>query len=650
MRSPRPRRQHRPVPQPAANRPSNWLAFALVVTGAGVATFWNSLSAPFIWDDQIAIVTNRTIQRIWPLWETLVPPHETPVAGRPLVNLSFAVNYAIGGLSETGYHAVNIAIHIACALLLLGIVRRSLSRAAIPAALGSGADGTALAVALVWLVHPLQSEVVDYVTQRSESMMALFFLLTLYCAIRADDADDVEGGGSVSNRQRWTIGAVLACAAGMASKESMVAAPIIVVLYDWAFAPESFRERVRSRKALYAGLASTWLLLALIEWNTQRSTVGASATVGRWTYLVNQIQIISRYLRLSVWPDALVLDYGLPRQIGLADVLPSAAVLTAILAATGVALVRWPRIGFLAAAFFITLAPTSSFVPIVSEVGAERRMYLPLAALVSLLVVGIGYALSRGPTVLRRRYAAVAVAAFVCVPLAIRTALRNAEYSDPVRLWTTVVERYPHGRARMSLATELVSAGQHEQAIALLREAVPDFPDARAALGTELVVQGRSDEGVSVLRRFIAADPTRANRIPAHVLIGETMMSQGKFEDAAKEWRAVAAIAPSDAGARLQLTRTLIAQAQQRMKQGDVRGGQSIAREAVEMAPANADAQNLLGAAFASAGDLASAIPHFQEAVRLAPNDSQARDNLERALRLTSTSPPRPRSDGSGPR
>src|SRR6201999_2089872 len=113
-------------------------------------------------------------------------------------------------------------------------------------------------------------------------------------------------------------------------------------------------------------------------------------------------------------------------------------------------------------------APTSSIVPIVSEVGAERRMYLPLAALVSLVVVGIRYALSRGPAVLRTRYAAAALAAVVCVPLAIRTVLRNAEYADPLRLWTTVVDRYPHGRARMSLATELAEAGQHEQAITVL--------------------------------------------------------------------------------------------------------------------------------------------------------------------------------------
>ena len=99
----------------------------LLIVAAGAATYWNSLGGPFIWDDQISVVTNRTIQHLWPLTDPLQPPRETPVAGRPIVNLSFAINYAIGGLSEAGYHVGNIAVHIACALLLFGIVRRTLA-------------------------------------------------------------------------------------------------------------------------------------------------------------------------------------------------------------------------------------------------------------------------------------------------------------------------------------------------------------------------------------------------------------------------------------------------------------------------------------------------------------------------------------------
>src|SRR5439155_24448088 len=99
--------------------------------------------------------------------------------------------------------------------------------------------------------------------------------------------------------------------------------------------------------------------------------------------------MIPRYLWLTVWPRALVLDYGLPRPLTIVDALPGALVVLAALAATIAALVRWPRAGFLGAVFFLTLAPTSSFLPISSEVGAERRMYLPSMALAVLIAVGL---------------------------------------------------------------------------------------------------------------------------------------------------------------------------------------------------------------------------------------------------------------------
>src|SRR5262249_17886017 len=157
----------------------------------------------------------------------LTPPGETPIARRPLVNLSFALNYAFGALQETGYHAGNIALHIACALTLFGIVRRTLAGPKLVARFGSIGDTTALGAAMLWMVHPLQSEPVNYITQRTESMMALFFLLTLYCAIRARR--------SPRHSISWHVLSVLACASGMASKESMVTAPVIVLLYDRTF-------------------------------------------------------------------------------------------------------------------------------------------------------------------------------------------------------------------------------------------------------------------------------------------------------------------------------------------------------------------------------------------------------------------------------
>src|SRR5579863_8519275 len=140
--------------------------------------------------------------------------------------------------------------------------------------------------------------------------------------------------------------------------------------------------------------------------------------------------MVARYLQLTLWPGPLVLDYGLPRAIAVRDVLPAALVVIPLLIASGVAVVRWPRAGFLAAAFFLTLAPSSSVIPIVSEVGAERRMYLPFAALAVLAAIALhrfvehpGVGLSQKG---RARVAAGLTVA-VLMALAIRTIYRNAE-------------------------------------------------------------------------------------------------------------------------------------------------------------------------------------------------------------------------------
>jgi tetratricopeptide (TPR) repeat protein len=685
-----------PVRTPSAHP----VLFLLLIVAAGAATYVNGLGGPFIWDDQISIVTNRTIQHLWPLSDALRPPRETPVAGRPIVNLSFAINYAIGGLSETGYHIANIAVHIGGALLLFGIVRRTLEK-------GSGgvfrrqpgespsrplfhADTTALVASLLWMLHPLQSEAVDYITERTESLMALFFLLTLYCAIRARRAGP---GRAVA----WHMASILACACGMASKESMVTAPAIVLLYDRAFEFDSIGEAIRARKYLYAGLAATWLELGALQWGQPRSTVGTSAAVSRWTYLLNQVEMIARYLRLSVWPGPLVLDYGLPRAVAIRDVLPAALVVVPLLIASVVALARWPRIGFLAAAFFMTLAPTSSVIPITSEVGAERRMYLPFAALAVIAAIALrrfvdGADANRSRK--RRTQIAGSLTVIVLATLAGRTVYRNAEYATPLGLWRTVVERRPHGRARMALATEMLAAGDHAAALAYLREAVHDFPDARFGFGTELIADGRIDEGIAELRQFIAAQPSNLNRIPARTLLGQAFWSQGRLGEAAEQFRAILAMVPVNDGVRMYLADVLSTQkrydeaiveyrallagqpnsstietrlaaslmargrrseaidhlqkalqldprsavahrslAEAYLGQSDPVHGEPHAREAVRLDPGNAAGHNLLGIAMALEGNADEAIAQFQEAVRLDPADPQMRANLERALR-----------------
>src|SRR5262249_42271664 len=280
--------------------------------------------------------------------------------------------------------------------------------------------------------------------------------------------------------------------------------------YDLVFEFDSLSDALAARKVLYAGLAVTWLELAVLMRYWPRSTVGAATTVSPATYALNQAQMIVRYLSLSFWPRALVVDYGVPQVRHVADVVPQLVLIGILLTLTVVALFRWPAIAFLGAMFFLTLAPTSSVVPISTEVGAERRMYLPLAALVVLVVVLLA-------RYVRSRRALAVVASVVVAALAFRTFERNRDYATPLSLWQSVVDRRPQGRARFAFANELMQAGRHDEATAQLRLAVADYPDARAGLGTELLLQGNIEEGIAVLEAFVDANPSLANRAPARM-------------------------------------------------------------------------------------------------------------------------------------
>jgi hypothetical protein len=151
----------------------------------GSLVYLNSLGKPFMFDDISAVVNNERIRDLSDLPKVLAPERERPVAGRPLANLSLAINYAIGKLDVVGYHVWNVAIHVLCGMLLFAVVRNALLLPGLPETLGDSATALAFIAALLWMLHPLNSEVVTYVTQRTESMMAFFYLLTLYASIRA---------------------------------------------------------------------------------------------------------------------------------------------------------------------------------------------------------------------------------------------------------------------------------------------------------------------------------------------------------------------------------------------------------------------------------------------------------------------------------
>jgi hypothetical protein len=163
-----------------------WRA-ALLVVLAALGAYYNSYSGQFLLDDNRAILANPSIRHLWPPGPVLKPPAEEgqTVGGRPLLNLSLAINYALNDTRVFGYHAANLAIHVLAALALLGILRRTFLLPCMGGRFNTTALGMATAITLLWTVHPVQTESVTYISQRAESMMGLFYLLTLYCVIRA---------------------------------------------------------------------------------------------------------------------------------------------------------------------------------------------------------------------------------------------------------------------------------------------------------------------------------------------------------------------------------------------------------------------------------------------------------------------------------
>lgn len=596
---------------------------ALIVLVLAGLTYAGSVSVPFMFDDRPAIAESAAVRSLPDIRAAIDAVPESPFASRPLPSLTFALNYAIHGFDLTGYHLVNIATHLLCALLLFGVARRTFMRA------GGFAPAAALdlawVTALVWSVHPLNSEVVIYLTQRTESMMAMFYLLTLYAAIRAIDAE---------RPARWQMLAVAACALGMGSKETMVTAPLIVVLYDRVFVYASFREALRARGRLYAGLAATLIVLAAsMALSTRSSSTGfATANTSVWVYLLNQTVMITRYLRLTVWPDALVLNYGWSRATTLAAVWPYALFVVSLFVAACVALARRPALGFLGAWFFITLSPASSFVPIASEVGAERRMYLPIIALVVLAVLG-GAALVRRlggrqtsvRPLGRPSLVPLVVVAVMLSLLSARTIARIGEFRTPLTMAETVVARWPTPIAHQMVGSELVNVGRSDEAIPHLLEARRGLPTARYEYAAALFNVGRLDEAIAELQAFLQDDPDSISAPLARRALGRALGRQGRTGDAIAEFERALAVDPGDMEVRGLLADALFSQ--QRFDEA-IR----YYRDFLAAAPRHAGALANLAIALSATGAAAEALDMFRAAVEADPNNGQTRLNLVIAL------------------
>ena len=573
------RKQKRPATRPApspskpqhrASRPSigrRVLVIApLLVVAAGVLAYANSFSIPFLLDDYVEISRNPVVTHLGGPLAYLSRP-------RGMALLSFALNYQVGGFDVWGFHLVNLLVHLANGLLVYLLVLGTLRLPFFRDRYRTSSPVLALLVALVFVVHPLQTGAVSYIVQRTESLAAFFYLATVVLFLHAATA------GSRGRQTALYSGAVLTAFLGMWTKQTVVTVPAILLLYSVCFLPGA-APRARWRRWVFGALlllpvayafALSWQYLfpaAAPPADTPHSWMRAPTAgfgvegMSPWGYLITQFGVVLWYLRLYVLPTRQCFDYGWPvaGSFWQADVVIPMIYLLMIGAAAVASFRRYRLATFCLGWFFLTLAPSSSIIPL-KDVAFEHRMYLAVAGLSWLVVVGFYDAMIQwsGAAAATRsrllRLGAAAAGVWVLL-LGVATAQRNHILQSPLLLARDSVEKSPRNwRNQFALADALLNENRPDEAIAALEESIrldPHHGPPRVTLGSLYLRRGRLDDAEAVLQPAtkLAESSVAA---AAYLNLGSVYEARGDRDEAAAMFAAAVRLQPRWSSTRARL-------------------------------------------------------------------------------------------------
>lgn len=585
----------------------------------------NSLTGAFIFDDLRNINDNPTIRNLWNLQDIFFAPIGTGLNNRPLINASFALNYAISGLDTWSYHILNLFIHIAASLTLFGILRRTLVQENIPDKIRDQANLLALTCTLVWALHPLLTGAVSYISQRCESLMGLCFFLTLYCAIL---------GWQSSRTMPWHLASVFFYFQGIGSKQVIIAAPAIIIIYEFIFVHKSIKDIWRKSAWLYGGLAvGMVVLLYPVFFGNAVDVVLGEKPSNFFNYVVTQPEVILHYIRLAFWPHPLSFDYGWP----LADpakVWPYIIIISIPIGAALSFLYKRHSLALPATAFFLILAPTS-LMPL-PDPALEYRMYLPLAALTVIVIpclyVGI-LNLFQGSSNRRiaNRFFWVVMLAVILI-LGFSTYYRNNIFMNGFVLWADTVKTSPgNGRAHLNLGTELDLSGRIFEAVAQYEEAIrlkAQDGSAHANLGFALYRMGKTQEAIGYYQEALRMNP---RNVAAHSNLGIALWESGKNVAARKSFETALQLKPDQPEVLTNLGNMLNSEGRYNEAMVRLSG-------AIRLRPEFAEAHANLGFTLEQIGNTDDAMREYAEAFRLNPSLKEVQNRMEglaRRLALT---------------
>jgi tetratricopeptide (TPR) repeat protein len=521
-----------PVAQPASA--SARLMDFLLILAAGFVVYWNSLEVPFQFDDEAGIVSNLNLR-------DLSEPGRVLLAGghlRPVLNLTYALNYHWGQLDPVGYHVWNILFHVLAAAVVYLIVDDLFQRPAFEAdARSTQPRRLALWTALFFVAHPVNTEAVTYIWGRSDLLCGLFFLAAVFFFTKAHrlyELRQLEPIQKATRQERWyVIGSLTCFLLAMGAKEIAVSLPIVLLLIDYCFtSPWDLKKWLRKlayhSPFLVLGLARVVLQFSPFIRNLVNPALWRSMFnydrewpegLTAYTNVLTQPHVFVQYLKLLFFPADLSVDHGLAVARSPFDpwVLISVALLIGLVAA-GMVYYRKTRLILFCGLWF--LAPLSFYVFLpLPELLVDRRLYLPSVAFCLFLAAFLhrGWEL-RLPSVSNKAAVVlrVLVPTLIVASYSIATFNRNALWQDPVRLWSDAVQKSPEKeRPRTNLAAAYLRRGMPSQAAEILKEAVRIHPTSgkiRHNLLSATVNAGQINEAIDQFRELLRIHPAAATR------------------------------------------------------------------------------------------------------------------------------------------
>lgn len=538
-----------PVPSQGKGLPA-W-GQVLLLAAAAALVYSNTLDVPFYFDDKKSIVDNTTIhslQNIASIW------NKNPF--RFISYLSFAINYHFHGVNVYGYHFVNIVIHFLAAFSLWGLIRGLLRTPAVKGKLDTRIEyWLPIIASLLFVLHPLQTQAVTYVVQRSAAIAALFYITSMaaYVQVRLADKN--------IKRILWSVGVLLSVILAFLSKQNTVTIPLAIILTEAVFFP-LYKKKVFSLLAFLA--LGVGVMLAIIHFGFETTPFSLETLdkmtretkmISRPDYLATQMLVLWQYVLKFFYPIGLHLDHDFPLAHGFSQgkVLLAAGGHLLVLFISFFYARRYPLLFFAAAIFYVTHLVESGAIPI-RDVFFEHRMYLPMIGLCITVAFFILH-------FIRGKYSGrsvTAVSLLIFFTLGLLTWNRNTVWRDPVALWSDNVAKAPmKARPHHNLGRVLVLKGNTDDGIVSFRKAIeldPEYVLAYNGIGIALTKKGDPALAVEYLQIGLTQDPHYEE---LHFNAGVAFAKLGNSNKAIAHYRKALAASPEYDSARNNLANLL---------------------------------------------------------------------------------------------